>query len=116
MIDQAASPAAWTIVESPHDGQQRATQLLLSGELDIAVAPQLVMTLDTLVAAGCRQLNVHLDTVTFTDAAILGALVATHNRMAADGGALVVTCPGGQPRRLLRLTGLEHLLAPADLP
>lgn len=90
--------------------------LVLSGELDVADVPALLATLDAMTQNGDRSLNIDLDDVTFVDAAVLGALVRTSNRLHEAGGALVVTCRSGEPRHLFELAGLEHLLAPGDCP
>lgn len=91
-------------------------RVTLSGELDLADVPALAASLEALTRTGDRHVHVDLDNVTFIDAAVLGALVHTSNCLNEQGGALAVSCQGGQPRRLFALAGLEHLLVLPALP
>ena len=86
-----------------------SVELHLSGELDCASTPLLLWEVDKLLEEGLRLLRLNLDAVTFMDAAALGALVHVRNRLDQHQGVLEVSCRSAQPRRLLRLTGLDEV-------
>ena len=90
-----------------------SVELRLSGELDTVTAPLLLCEVDRLLEEGCRCLTLNLDAITFMDAAAIGALVQIRARLAEHQGVLEVSCSSPQPRRILRLTGMdETFLAP----
>ncbi|CNG19534.1 anti-sigma-factor antagonist [Mycobacterium tuberculosis] len=62
-----------------------------------------------LPGAGPRRLVADFTAVAFCDAAGLGALVAAHNQIAADGGEIVLAGVRPAQLRLLRITGLHRL-------
>lgn len=83
-----------------------------AGEIDISTVPRLRGVLRT-VTAGGRRVIVDLDQVSFIDATGLGALAGAAGRAAAAGGSLNVTAATPHIRRLLAITGLDHLLIAA---
>lgn len=85
-------------------------EMRVFGELDFASVARLDGALDRLLADGCRALTVELTGVTFMDAAGLGALVRLQNRMRLCGGVATFLVGESQPRRLLRLTGMDQAL------
>lgn len=84
------------------------------GEIDLNTADVLRGWLAELQAAGHGNLVVDFAGVAFCDAAGLGALVAAHNRAAADGGALRLSRVRPAQRRLLRVTGLHRVFGLYD--
>jgi anti-sigma B factor antagonist len=98
--------SAGSIVEQP-----TAPQLVLSGEIDVAVAAELR-------AAGARvvealdadaRLEIDLGAVTFIDSSGVGALVAIRNLADARRLPLALAHPSPKFVRFLELTGLrEH--------
>ncbi|MER7546133.1 STAS domain-containing protein [Spirillospora sp. NPDC127506] len=87
----------------------------VAGEIDLRTAGTLR---DRLVGlhgrppgAGPRRLVADFAAVTFCDAAGLGALVAAHNQIAADGGEIALAAVRPAQLRLLRITGLHRLFA-----
>ncbi|MFC5746680.1 STAS domain-containing protein [Actinomadura rugatobispora] len=79
------------------------------GEIDLQTADLLRTRLTALHAAGHRHLVVDFAAVPFCDAAGLGALVAVHNRVSADGGEVRLARVRPAQRKLLRITGLHRV-------
>jgi anti-anti-sigma factor len=82
-------------------------ELRLAGELDVASAPELDHALDRVLLEGCTLLTLDLTEVSFMDAAGVGALVRTQQRLRETGGAMRLICGSREPRRILRLCGME---------
>ncbi|MFA1550465.1 STAS domain-containing protein [Actinomadura chokoriensis] len=89
--------------------------LAVAGEIDLRTAgtlrDRLVELHGLLPGTGPRRLVADFTAVPFCDAAGLGALVAAHNQIAADGGEIVLTGVRPAQLRLLRITGLHRLFA-----
>jgi anti-anti-sigma factor len=105
---EATEPTAYlTVTLSSEDA---VTTVRLSGELDLASQSAMAETAEQLRTMGRREVVLDVARVRFCDARGLAAIVAFRRRM-EDAGA-GVTLRGADPQmvRLLRLTGLEHLL------
>ncbi|MFG1858094.1 STAS domain-containing protein [Actinomadura geliboluensis] len=87
----------------------------VAGEIDLrtagALRDGLVELHGRLPGTGPRRLVADFSAVPFCDAAGLGALVAAHNQIAADGGEIALTGVRPAQLRLLRITGLHRLFA-----
>ena len=94
-------------VERRDDG---AAVVSLSGELDLATAPQLRQTVGDLMGMGTRHLVVDLEGVEFIDSSGLGALLWVEHRLHAVGGHLTAVhcCPPVE--RAFGLAGLGQLV------
>jgi anti-anti-sigma factor len=79
------------------------------GEIDVRTADVLRARLTELHSRGHRNLVVDFTEVAFCDAAGLGALVAVHNRVSADGGGVRLAGVRPAQRKLLRITGLHRV-------
>ncbi|MFV2176096.1 STAS domain-containing protein [Actinomadura sp. LOL_016] len=86
-----------------------AAVVTVSGEIDLHTADTLRARLVSLHASGLRRLVVDFAGVLFCDATGLGALVAVHNEITADGGRIALARVRPAQRRLLRITGLHRL-------
>lgn len=93
-----------------HDGDESAS-LSVSGELDLASAPELRAAIGELLGAGIRHLEVDLDECSFLDSSGLGALLWGHHRLRAAGGDLVAVNVHGPAARTIELSGIEHVVA-----
>ncbi|MFC7733572.1 STAS domain-containing protein [Actinomadura keratinilytica] len=91
-----------------------AAVVTVEGEIDLGTAETLRGELFALHAAGRRGLVLDFAGVRFCDASGLGALVAAHNRVAADGGRVRLARVRPQQARLLRVTGLDRLFPTHD--
>ena len=80
------------------------------GEVDLHTAPMMEKQLQQLLSTGARQIVIDLAQVTFLDAAGLGALVRTANRLRQRHGGLDVRSPSSSVRKTLELTGLDAVL------
>jgi len=75
------------------------------GELDVSTCPELGDAVDAAWDA-CGDLTIDLRGATFADSTLIRLLAGARRRARADGRALDVVCAdGGQPARLLALTG-----------
>ena len=105
---EATEPTAYlTVTLSSEDA---VTTVRLSGELDLASESVMAETAEQLRTMGRREVVLDIARVRFCDARGLAAIVAFRRRM--DDAGAGVTLRGADPQmvRLLRLTGLEHLL------
>ena len=80
------------------------------GELDLATAPDLRAALDAVYDTGKRRIIVDLGEVPFIDSSGFRVLVATHNKLVADGGALIVMCSDPFLLRVFDVAGLTQVL------
>jgi len=83
------------------------------GELDLATAPRLQAELEALLAAGCCELDLDVQEVTFCDVAGLNMLLWIRAEAVAAGGGLAVRgeCP---PLRLMvRVLRLQQVFEPS---
>lgn len=82
----------------------------VSGELDIASAPELTETLRS-SAGTCDCLILDVSGLTFIDSTGLNLALDEHRRALADGYQFVVAGAEGGVLRALRLVGLDVVLA-----
>lgn len=91
------------------------TLLRLAGELDLAAAPTLTARIDEVFDDGGSRILVNLRNVTFCDSTGLSAFVRGHHLSTDAGGWLRVMGARGTVARVLRISGLDTLLAVGDL-
>jgi anti-sigma B factor antagonist len=89
-------------------------EVVLSGELDCASAPQLRRALEQLIIEGYSDLRINVSALAFMDAAGIGALTDVRVRLAELHGRLSLLGVGGIPYRALTACGLLEVFAPAD--
>jgi anti-anti-sigma factor len=77
------------------------------GEIDIASSPQLGRAL---LAFDGRPVVLDLSRVSFLDAAGIAVVVQTDRRLRERGARLVLRDPAPLVRRLLEITGDDHLI------
>jgi anti-sigma B factor antagonist len=80
-------------------------EIQVEGELDLAVAEQLVEALERAGSAEGKVL-VGLEKCDFIDSTGIAVIVHAHNRLAERGGRVVVCAPSAQVLRILSVTGL----------
>ncbi|MEU2612616.1 STAS domain-containing protein [Micromonospora sp. NPDC007271] len=91
-----------------------ASTVTLSGELDLSASRAVQGLLaGELRQAGLARLLVDMSAVTFIDSTVLGMLVYAHNA-AQDAGRQFTVAPSERVRRIIEITGLSYLFAPAD--
>ena len=89
-------------------------EVVLSGELDCASAPQLRRALEQLIIEGYCDLRINVSALAFMDAAGIGALTDIRVRLAELHGHLSLLGVGGIPHRALTACGMLEIFAPAD--
>ena len=94
------------------DVQQRdgCAVLFVSGEVDLATAPQLRQQLVDLVADGHRRIVVDMTGTEFLDSTGLGALVVGLKRLRAHDGEMRVVCTTPRVRKVFELTHVDRVL------
>ncbi len=97
-----------------HHSGRDAAWIRLSGELDLATAPQLTMRLDEALISA-RLVVIDLRQLTFMDSTGLAVLINAHNRARRGERRLVLIRGPLQVDRLLKLTGLADRLEITDL-
>jgi anti-sigma B factor antagonist len=90
--------------------------LLLSGELDLAVAAELETTILGLCGEGVSAIELDLSRLTFMDSTGLRAVLRAQVLCAEHGYDFLVIPGSGQVQRLLELTGTTDVLPLADAP
>jgi anti-anti-sigma factor len=84
--------------------------LSVSGEIDLATAPQLTDAVDAALGNGARELWIDLTDTAFMDSSGLHALLAARRRAHELNRRLAVICPGGPVRRLFDVAGVADKL------
>jgi anti-sigma B factor antagonist len=93
----------------------RTSEIKLSGELDIAAAPDLDAAIDAVMGDGpVETVLLDFDDVTFADSTTVAWLLRTDSRVRAGGGRLIALVAAGRVRDLLVLTGFDRRLTLVD--
>jgi len=82
--------------------------VVLEGEVDLAVAPNLQEKLDALIAGGQSTIVVDLLGATFLDSIALGVLVGTLEECRDAGGELHLVLTDHRILKVLEITGLTE--------
>jgi anti-sigma B factor antagonist len=83
----------------------------LAGELDMAATFRLEPELERLTRNGdASALVIDMHDVEFMDSSALGLLLATQQRLRAEGLRFLLANPSGSVRRMLELTGVADAL------
>ncbi|MFC7549903.1 STAS domain-containing protein [Plantactinospora sp. GCM10030261] len=93
-----------------HTPTGEVARIVLTGELDMATAPELTTVIEDVVQAGAQRLLVDLSDLEFCDSTGMAAFVRGDNLTRARGGWLRLTGAGGTVDRVLRVSGLADLL------
>jgi anti-sigma B factor antagonist len=84
--------------------------LFLSGEADLANAPDIVeLGTASLGEPGTSLLTVDLGALSFIDSTAIGALITLHNLAMASGKQLVLAHVPPRVRQVLLIAGLDHV-------
>lgn len=119
-LDTSPSPASNPSTSSHLDAGDFAVEVssiqdlhlvTVTGELDIATAPQLRETFTDVVAGSSGHVVVDLDRVSFIDSTGLGSLVAGYKALSAQSRQLALVCNSTRTRRLLEITGMTRLFS-----
>ena len=80
-------------------------EILVEGELDLAVAEQLQQALEGF-GSDCTQILVGLENCEFINSTGIAVVVQAHRRFAEEGRRVVLYAPTSQVLRVLSITGL----------
>jgi anti-anti-sigma factor len=94
--------------------EDRATLIVISGELDLASGPELQAELGRLRQSAPAQLIVDLRRLDFMDSTGLCILVKAHQDAVEDGREFGLIRGTQQVQRLLELTGVAERMPMAD--
>jgi anti-sigma B factor antagonist len=94
-----------------HDAYEGIHVVSVSGELDLASAPELRTALALAASGTSGHLILDLSDVTFIDSSALGTLLRADDQLGGDGVRMVLVCPPGPVQRLLVTTRLGGRLA-----
>ncbi|HXG76173.1 MAG TPA: STAS domain-containing protein [Gaiellaceae bacterium] len=92
--------------EAPRAG---TAVLVVHGEADLHVAPDLRDRLATVIDSGVRALVVDLSDTTFLDSMTLGVLLGGLKRIRARNGQLRLVAPRPEIRRIFEITLLDRI-------
>jgi anti-anti-sigma factor len=95
------SRASFKLVEE--EISPEACEIRIEGELDLAVADQLV---DAISSRSALLVLIDLGSCDFIDSTGIAVIVRADRERSKRGGRVVVHSPGGQVRRVLTVTGL----------
>jgi anti-anti-sigma factor len=93
-----------------------AGHLTITGELDIATAPQVDDAAGALLREGVSELRIDLRDITFIDSSGLRLLIALHNRATAEGWELSLIRPSGRSLSVFQITGADENLPFVEEP
>ena len=96
------------VAEEPLPG---GLALTVSGELDMATAPELRERLGAALDAGVTRIVVDLREVTFVDSVGLAAVLHARSRLLADGRLALVVVPDSYAQLVLEIAGMPRALA-----
>jgi anti-sigma B factor antagonist len=85
--------------------------LVVGGEVDYEVSPQLRARILRAIKAGRRRLVLDLSDVTFIDSTAIGVIAGAVERLdEAGGGSLAVVCTHERVLQILEITGLDSVI------
>lgn len=92
----------------------RFTVVEVVGDVDLASAPVLRRTFESLLREGRTHLIVDLQGVPFVDSSGLGVLVGAQRLLKPRGGDVRLVCSAARVLRVLSITGLDQLFTIYD--
>jgi anti-sigma B factor antagonist len=92
----------------------RPVVMSLSGELDIAGAPELADAFASVARSDARAVVVDLSTLTFIDSTGISVLATAAREARARGGELIVAAPSGDVRSVLEIVRFADIVALED--
>ncbi len=94
------------------DADDSSTLVEVSGEIDLATAPQL----RTAIVGIDGDITVDLSRVSFLDSSGIGVLVSAYKRAGAEGHRFVIRGASGSVEQTMRITGVLDLFDSRDAP
>jgi anti-sigma B factor antagonist len=85
--------------------------LVVGGEVDFEVSPQLKARIMRAIKSGARRLILDLSDVTFIDSTAIGVLAGAVERLdESGGGSLSVVCTHEKVIQIFEITGLDNVV------
>jgi anti-sigma B factor antagonist len=91
--------------------QGDVSTLQIAGTLDVLTAPELMPTIDRIVAEKRPRVAVDLSGLDLIDSSGVAALVALYKRVRAVGGRVTVTGARDQPLAIFKLLRMDRVFA-----
>lgn len=95
--------------ETTYEFGPRACVVRLSGDIDIAVVPELRKSLADALETGCANVVLDLSEVVYADSSALGLLVWLDHRLRPASGRLVLAGANADVSRILEISGLVNV-------
>lgn len=93
-------------LEMDRHEEQRACVFHLTGDIDVAVVPDLRVSLDQAIETGCENIVLDLSAVTYADSSALGLLVWLDHRLQPREGKAILAGANDDVTRIFELSGL----------
>jgi anti-sigma B factor antagonist len=85
--------------------------LVVGGEVDFEVSPQLKARMSKTIKAGRRRLVLDLSDVTFIDSTAIGVIAGAIEKLdEAGGGSLAIVCTHEKVMQIFEITGLDSVI------
>ena len=85
--------------------------LVVGGEVDFEVSPQLKARMTKTIKAGRRRLVLDLSDVTFIDSTAIGVIAGAVEKLdEAGGGSLAIVCTHDKVMQIFEITGLDSVI------
>ena len=85
--------------------------LVVGGEVDFEVSPQLKARMMRTIKAGRRRLVLDLSDVTFIDSTAIGVIAGAVEKLdEAGGGSLAIVCTHEKVMQIFEITGLDSVI------
>jgi len=98
-------------MQADRSGHEDLAVVILGGEVDYEVSPQLRTHLFRAITAGKRRLVLDLSDVVFIDSTAIGVIAGAVERLdPASGGSLAVVCTHEKVLEILEITGLDSVI------
>jgi len=107
---RAASTLLRTGFHTAVDATDASLVLRLRGELDMASAPGLARSLDTVLDARPAAVTLDLTDLTFVDSSGIHVLIIACRRAGSEGCSFALRAPCRSVLKALRLTGVDRLM------
>jgi anti-sigma B factor antagonist len=92
-------------------GESDLAVLVMGGELDYEVSPQLKARIVSAIKDGIRRLVLDLSDVTFIDSTAIGVLAGAIVRLDdVGGGSLAIVCAHEKVLEIFEITGLDSVI------
>lgn len=99
-------------IQRSFDDGTNSWNVTLSGELDIANAPEFREVLNEAYQEKRADIVLHFDRLDYIDSTGLGVIIGALGRMKENNNGITIINPGAGISKLLRITRLDRLLCP----